>query len=68
MGQLHKLALFHFQDGGSCALHSPHSVDDPAMLLFILSVLSGLSAFITFMRLPTSEAVRAERNASPAVR
>ena len=46
--------------------YSPHSVTDPAMLLFILSVLSGLSAFITFVRLPTSEAVRAERNASPA--
>jgi thiosulfate dehydrogenase [quinone] large subunit len=43
---------------------SPHSVTDPAMLLFILSILSGLSSFITFMRLPTSEAVRAERNAS----
>lgn len=30
--------------------YSPHSVDDPAMLLFILSALGGLSAFILFAR------------------
>jgi thiosulfate dehydrogenase [quinone] large subunit len=45
---------------------SPHSVTDPAMLLFILSILSGLSSFFTFMRLPTPDAVRVESNASPA--
>jgi hypothetical protein len=28
----------------------PHSVDDPAMILFILSLLTGLSALITLMR------------------
>jgi len=29
---------------------SPHSVDDPAMILLVLSIIIGLSALITWMR------------------
>ena len=31
--------------------YSPHSVDDPAMILLVLSVIIGLSALITWLRL-----------------
>jgi len=32
--------------------YSPHSVDDPAMILLVLSVIAGLSAWITAIKFP----------------
>ena len=37
---------------------SPHSVDDPAMILLVLSVFTSLSAMITYLRLPDSADVK----------
>jgi thiosulfate dehydrogenase [quinone] large subunit len=38
--------------------YSPHSVDDPAMILLVLSIIIGLSALITWMRLQKMTGLR----------
>ncbi len=41
--------------------YSPHSVDDPAMLMLILFALGGISLFIIFIRLSKQTAEREQR-------
>ncbi len=38
---------------------SPHSVDDPAMIVLVLGVFAGLSSMISFLRLSDSDQVQA---------
>jgi thiosulfate dehydrogenase [quinone] large subunit len=46
--------------------YSPHSVGDPAMLLFIMFILGGLSSVITFIRLSPPYTIQAGTPASSA--
>jgi len=46
--------------------YSSHSVDDPAMLLFIVLVFGGLSSLITFIRLASRCATKPEPTPLPA--
>ena len=45
--------------------YSPHSVDDPAMILLVLSIIIGLSALITWMRFQTMTGFKDLPSATP---